>query len=149
VQTKGHSSTQSLSGLKNLLATKVLIEAGGRGHGLTAMERLFGATGSGRILLARVGARLDKRGADHDPLQDSCVPAVVRPGRREATKGCALSWCKNSKTLFHCSTRNTSALVLIHLWNSWSQRLFYTLSDVAHTDARLFAVAAVFAAACS
>jgi hypothetical protein len=40
--------------------------------------------------------------------------------------------------------------VLFHLWNSGSQRLFHTLSDLAHTpDACLFAVAAVFAAACS
>jgi hypothetical protein len=51
------------------------------------------------------------------------------------------SWCKNSKTLFHCSTRNTSAPVLFHLWNSWSRQLFHTLSDVTNyrRHARLFA----------
>jgi hypothetical protein len=50
-------------------------------------------------------------------------------------------WCKNknSKTLFHCSTRDTSALalVLFHLLNSWSRQLFHALSDVTHTDATL------------
>jgi hypothetical protein len=49
----------------------------------------------------------------------------------------AQSWCKNSKTLFHCSTRNTSALVLFHLLNSLSRQLVHTLSDVTHTDATL------------
>jgi hypothetical protein len=56
------------------------------------------------------------------------------------------SWCKNTKTLFHCSTRNTSASMLFHLWNSWSRQLFHTLSDVTHTDATL---ACLLSAVCS
>jgi hypothetical protein len=38
------------------------------------------------------------------PLSTGCSPTITR------------SWCKNSKTLFHCSTLNTSALVLFYLY---------------------------------
>jgi len=78
VVTKGYSTTQSLSTLRNLLASKVLRQ----GDGIPASrrkERLFGVNGTGRSSLARAGAKLDHRlGDDYHPAQDTCLVAFVR-----------------------------------------------------------------------
>jgi hypothetical protein len=65
--------------------------------------------------------------------------AAPKRARQASLPACCMdqSWCENSNTLFHCSTRNTSASLLFHLWNSWSRQLFHTLSDVTHTEATL------------
>jgi hypothetical protein len=83
VQTKGNSTTQSLSILNNLLVSKVLRQGDGMVDS-RRKERLFGATGSGRTSLPRAGVKLDTLGQDYDPLRDSCLAAFVRLMAEEA-----------------------------------------------------------------
>ncbi len=81
VETKGYSSTLSISTLNHLLVTNYLR----RGDGIIATppgrrkERLFGVNGTGRSSLKRCYSKLGElvEGA-YVPSLDTCVKAFVR-----------------------------------------------------------------------
>uniref|UniRef100_A0A7S4MF79 Uncharacterized protein n=1 Tax=Prymnesium polylepis TaxID=72548 RepID=A0A7S4MF79_9EUKA len=85
VETRGYRTTMSLSTLRHLLVAQTLR----RGDGIIATpasrrkERLFGASGTGRVKVERAGAKLallEKQEAEGavDPREDTCVAAFIR-----------------------------------------------------------------------
>ena len=81
VKTKGYSTTMALSTLRKLLATQYLR----RGDGILTTpesrrkERLFGASGTGRLTCGSTGVKLEKlRGDGYNPRDDTCMAAFIR-----------------------------------------------------------------------
>lgn len=81
VQTKGYSTSMSLSTLKKLLTLRYLR----RGDGIIATpdsrrkERLFGVAGTGRSTRMCTNVKLEKlRGSGYEPEADTCLSAFIR-----------------------------------------------------------------------
>ena len=90
VKTKGYSTTMALSTLRKLRATQYLR----RGDDIEAtpasrrQERLFGASGPGRLSTRSSGVKLERlRQTGYLPREDTCLAAFVRLLAEATTEG--------------------------------------------------------------